>query len=100
MKVGEAFCTSYFRAEGKSGYAGYKAPVGEYFVLLLLGTVSRQPEKPFDVDAALVELGWRPCDSGRHPEGEDPKGLSGEAMPERPNADSASPILPNPCDHP
>ena len=31
------------------------------------------------------------CDSGRHPEGEDRNGLSGEAMPERPCEDTASP---------
>jgi hypothetical protein len=43
--------------------------------------------------------GWDACDSGRHPEGEDAKRLSGEAMPERPNEDSASPNPSPPSPH-
>lgn len=60
MKVGDVIRTrnvrSYFGNPEIRGHAEFKAPKGEMFVLLLLGTESK--DKPLDPDARLEELGW------------------------------------------
>ena len=57
MRHGDAvFCTNV-KDERERGWFSYRAPKGERFVFLLLGTVPKDAYD-FDVDGALNRLGW------------------------------------------
>ena len=57
MRIGDAILTSYVKDERPNAWVSYKAPDGERFAFLLLGTVPKDATE-FDVDAALNGLGW------------------------------------------
>ncbi len=64
LGIGDIVCMRIIKprfdtAEGKlRTELTYRAPKGEKFVLLLLGTVANGTEQDFDPDAALEALGW------------------------------------------
>ena len=62
IEIGDAIFSTTMRDERAFGWRSFKAPKGQRFVLLLLGTVDKEASN-FDADAALNRLGWHFRDS-------------------------------------
>jgi hypothetical protein len=67
MKVGNVIFTTNIKARVPDAEFSFRAPNGEMFVFLFLGTTKKYPPMskplpadfaPFDANAALNELGW------------------------------------------
>lgn len=59
MKVGDVLPTKSLRVVHDNGWLNYKAPTGERFVVVLLGSEPVDGSKPLDPIAVFEELGWK-----------------------------------------
>lgn len=60
MKIGQAAIVKEFKNQSGGGdWQRYVAPNGEYFVMLLMGTVKLETVKEFSLDKTLESMGWK-----------------------------------------
>jgi hypothetical protein len=58
MKVGDVLTVKYIRVVHENGWTGYKAPEGERFLVVLLGSEPLDGTQPLDPKAVFHALGW------------------------------------------
>ena len=58
MKVGDVVPMTYIRVVHDNGWTGYKAPKGERFLVVLLGSEPVDGSRPLDPAAVFHALGW------------------------------------------
>jgi hypothetical protein len=58
MKVGDVLPTKSLRVVHDTGWLNYKAPTGERFLVVLLGSEPVDGSKPLDPKAVFEALGW------------------------------------------
>lgn len=58
MKVGDVLPMASIRVVHATGWLNYKAPKGERFIVVLLGSEPVDGSKPIDPKAVFNALGW------------------------------------------
>jgi len=59
VSIGSVIRMPSFQSHGGFGYVNYKAPKGEHFVMILLGSHKLGSDTPFETNKVLEKMGWK-----------------------------------------